>query len=74
MKTYQADDHVKWNSEVDHMFGKILKVHHSEFKRSGYTPQGEVILSVKFFRPGLLASRILSYCVSYFLMSLVHLS
>lgn len=37
MKIYKVGDHVKWNSEAGYVSGKIIKVHHSDFKYKGYT-------------------------------------
>lgn len=37
MKNYKVGDHVKWNSEAGHVSGKIIKVHHEDFKYKGYT-------------------------------------
>lgn len=49
MKNYKVGDHVKWNSEAGYVTGKIIKVHHSDFKYKGYThhaskddPQNEI--------------------------------
>jgi hypothetical protein len=37
MKKFKVGDHVKWNSEAGEVSGKIIKVHHSDFKYKGYT-------------------------------------
>ena len=35
--SYKIGDHVKWNSEVGHVSGKIIKIHTSNFDYKGYT-------------------------------------
>lgn len=35
--SFKKGDHVKWNSEVGHVSGKITKIHTSDFGYKGYT-------------------------------------
>jgi DUF2945 family protein len=35
-KRFKVGDHVTWNSEAGHVFGRIIKVHTSDFDYKGY--------------------------------------
>lgn len=34
---FKIGDHVRWNSEVGHVSGKIVKIHTADFNYKGYT-------------------------------------
>jgi hypothetical protein len=37
MHTFKISDHVKWNSEVGYVTGKVTRVHHQDFEFMGRT-------------------------------------
>lgn len=37
MTTFKIGDHVRWNSEVGRVTGKIIAVHTKDFRYKGYT-------------------------------------